>query len=199
MIRVIREAKEAPREIRERLARAGGLNRLGEANYRIVWGWSRLAWIGGKWADRDASGNVIRERIELRQEPKYVPHDRWHIERWLPPETFGSRAEWFAQTVEREDGILIPALGPYPSRGEYEHCFTVQGIGGEFLPLTATVCDSVVRAMEWTRRQSAEELRGAIERREQAAERSWDAGADALFDDSGPAFDGAAFVGGAGN
>jgi len=194
VIRVIREAKEAPRDIRERLVRAGGLNRLGEANYRIVWGWSRLAWIGGKWADRDASGNVIRERIELRQEPKYIPHDRWHIERWLPPETFGSQAEWFAQTLEREDGILIPALGPYPSRGEYEHCFTVQGIGGEFLPLTAAVCDSVVRAIEWTRRQSGEALRGAIARRERETERAWDSGADALFDDSGPAFGGAAFV-----
>ena len=199
MMRVIREAKEAPGEIRERLVRAGGLNRLGEANYRIVWGWSRLAWIGGKWADRDESGNVIRERIELRQEPKYIPHDRWHIERWLPPEAFGSRREWYAQTLEREDGILIPALGPYPSRGEYEHCFTVQGIGGEFLPLTAAVCESVVRAIEWTRRQSGSELRGAIERRELGIERAWDAGADALFDDSGRAFGGAAFVGGAGN
>ena len=166
MIQVIREAKVAQQEIRERVLRAGGLNRLGEANYRVVWGWSRLAWIGGRWVDRDDSGNVIRERVELRQEPKYLPHDRWHIERWLPPETFGDRVQWYAQTLEKEDGILIPALGPYPSRGEYEHCFTVQGPCGEFLPMTAGVCDSVVRAIEWTRRQSAGDLRRAIERRE---------------------------------
>jgi hypothetical protein len=196
MIQVLRESKEAPGEIRERVVRAGGVNRLGEANYRIVWGWSRLAWIGGKWADRDSSGNVIRERIELRQEPKYIPHDRWHIERWLPPEAFGTRAQWFAQTMEKEDGILIPALGPYPSRGEYEHCFTVQGPGGEFLPLTAAVCDAVVRAIEWTRRQPARALRSAIDRREQGSERAWDVRADALLEDAGRAFHGAPFVNG---
>ncbi len=194
MIQVIREAKEAPGEIRERVVRAGGFNRFGEANYRVVWGWSRLAWIGGRWVDRDASGNVIRERVELRQEPKYIPHDRWHIERWLPPEAFGDRTQWYEQTMEKEDGILVPALGPYPSRGEYEHCFTVQGQGGEFLPLTACVCDSVVRAIEWTRRLSPRVTRSALDRREQKVERVWDSAADDLFAEAGPAFHGAVFV-----
>src|ERR1700733_3190472 len=87
-------------------------------------GGSRLSWIGGRWTDRDAHGNVIREAIELRQEPKYAPIDRWHIERWLPPEAYGTPDEWAMRTTEVENGIRIPALGPYPSRGEYEHCFT---------------------------------------------------------------------------
>ena len=59
--------------------------------------------------------------------PKYFPHERWHVERWMPPETYGSRKSWWASTIEREGGILVPALGPYPSRGEYEHCFTLSG------------------------------------------------------------------------
>ena len=46
------------------LALAGGRNRFGEPNYRAVWGWSRLDWIGGKWEDRDASGSLIREVVE---------------------------------------------------------------------------------------------------------------------------------------
>jgi hypothetical protein len=144
--------------------------------------------------DRDAHGNVIREVVELRQEPKYIPAERWHVERWMPPEAYGSPEEWFARTVETEDGIRIPALGPYPSRGEYEHCFTLEGPRGEFLPLSATACDWIVRAVAWSRRQARGDGRQAIAAREARRERSWDRGADDLLDDAVPAFHGQAFV-----
>ena len=119
-IKVNREQHSAPESVRRRLEIAGGRNRFGEANYRAVWGWSRLAWVGGKWEDRNAAGELVRECVELRHVPKYAPHDRWHIERWLPPEAYGSPRAWYAQTVERGDGLAaasIPALGPYPERG----------------------------------------------------------------------------------
>ncbi len=194
MIQVTRETHEAPAAICERIARAGGLNRYGEANFRVVWGGSRLAWIGGRWVDRDAHGNVIREVVELRQEPKYIPAERWHIERWIPPEAYGSPEEWFARTVEIDDGIRIPALGPYPSRGEYEHCFTLEGPRGEFLPLSAAACDWIVRAVAWSRRQTRRDGRQAIAAREARRERAWDRDADDLLDDAVPAFHGQAFV-----
>ena len=38
MIRVIRETHEAEASICEGVARAGGMNRFGEANFRVVWG-----------------------------------------------------------------------------------------------------------------------------------------------------------------
>ena len=190
MIRVLRETHEASPHISERLARAGGWNRFGEPNFRVVWGWSRLEWIGGRWTDRDAHGNVIREVIELRRVPKYFSHDRWHLERWLPPETYGSPEMWNALTLEREDGIFIPALGPYPSRGEYEHCFTLSGPRGEFLPLDAAACDTIVRAIEWARRQPRHSARLALDARESRRDRAWDSRADAVLDDAGRAFHG---------
>ncbi len=194
MVQVTRETHQAPAAICERIARAGGTNRFGEPNFRVVWGGSRLAWIGGRWVDRDAHGNVIREAIELRQEPKYIPAERWHLERWMPPEAYGSPEEWFARTVEVEDGIRIPALGPYPSRGEYEHCFTLQSAEGEFVPLWPAACDWIVRAVEWARRQARHAGRQAIASREARRERDWDRGADELLDDGSPAFHGQAFV-----
>ena len=59
MIQVLRERHETPEELARRLETAGGRNRFGEANYRVIWGWNRLAWIGGKFEDRDAHGSSI--------------------------------------------------------------------------------------------------------------------------------------------
>ncbi len=194
MIRVIRETHETPAAVSERIARAGGTNRYGEPNFRVVWGGSRLAWIGGRWTDRDAHGNVIREAIELRQEPKYIPADRWHIEKWMPPEAYGTPEEWYARTIETEDGICVPALGAYPSRGEYEHCFTLENAGGEFMPLSPAACDWIVRAVEWARRQPRNAARKAISTREARQEQTWDRTADDVLDDAMRAFHGHAFV-----
>lgn len=136
---------------------------------------------------------LLREVAELRQVPKYLPVNRWHIERWMPPEAYGNREEWCRETTEYQHGVAIPALGPYPSRGEYEHCFTLEK-GGEFVQLDATACDAVVRAIEWARRMPRAVSRAAIVEREQRRQRDWDQAADDLFSDVSRAFDGHPFV-----
>src|SRR5437660_6048553 len=89
MISVLRETHDTPESVAHSLHLAGGINRFREPNYRAVWGWNRLAWIGGKFAERDpATGSLLREIVELRQEPKYPAVNRWHIEKWMPPETY---------------------------------------------------------------------------------------------------------------
>jgi len=183
MIQVVRETHQTPHAVQVRVARAGGANRYGEPNFRVVWGGSRLTWIGGLWTDRDGNGNVIREKSELRQVPKYVPVDRWHIERWVPPESYGSHELWYARTTETDNGIRIPALGPFPSRGEYEHCFTIQSASGGFLPLTSAACDEVVRAVEWARGRSRGECWAAIRAREARYGRESDHVTDEVLSD----------------
>jgi len=197
MIQVLRESKRAPREIADRLARIGGLNRYGRANFRVVWGWSRLTWIGGKWTDRDAAGGVIREVAELRRVPKYLPLDRWHLERWLPPELYGPPERWYQQTVERENGILaasLPALGPFPHEGEYEHCFTLEGPGGEFVPLSVSVVEWLARAIEFSRGTPSASKRAALAAREEKRGREYEQWAWEQLDDAVPAFHAQPFV-----
>jgi hypothetical protein len=196
VIRVTRETHDASAEVQERVRRAGGANCYGGPNFRVVWGGSRLTWIGGRWTDRDANGNLVRESIEMRRVPKYLPTERWHVERWMPTESYGSPEEWYEQTTEIEDGIRIAALGPYPRRGEYEHCFTLESTCGQFIPLTSAASDWIVRAIEWSRRQAPRERRGAIAAREARRVRDWDRDADSLLDDAVPAFHGASFVAG---
>lgn len=193
MICVLRETHDAPEDVARRLALAGGSNRFGEPNYRAVWGWNRLTWIGGKWEDRDAAGRIAREVIELRREPKYPAVNRWHIERWLPPEAYGSPRAWYRQTLEIEGGQNIPALGPYPSRGEYEHCFTLEGPRGEFVQLTPTVAEHIARAIEWSRRAPASLRRAALQEKHGREERDYEAWAyDRLA--AAPAFHAQPFV-----
>jgi len=170
LIHVTRETHETPAAIEERVTRAGGTNRYGEPQFRVVWGGARLAWIGGRWTDRDASGNMIREAVELRRVPKYLPVDR-------------SPDEWRAQTTEIDGGMRIAALGPYPSRGDYEHCFTLESTAGEFIPLTTAACDWIVRAVEWARQQPRSKVRGAVAAREARRTRDWDRHVDAVLDE----------------
>jgi hypothetical protein len=181
MIRILRETHEAAADVARALALAGGCNRFGEANYRAVWGWSRLDWIGGKWEDRDAAGNLVREVVELRREPKYTPPDRWHIERWMPSESYGSPEQWYAETCERVDGQAIPALGPYPSRGDYEHCFTLEGPGGEFVQLTAAAARHIARAIEASRGVARAKSREALADRSAREERAYEEHAEAVL------------------
>jgi len=194
MILVVRETHDTPETVAHRLERAGGLNRYREPNYRAVWGWNRLAWIGGKFEDRDEHGALLRERVELRREPKYPVVNRWHVERWVPPEVYGSPRAWYAQTIERENGISIPALGPYPSRGEYEHCFTLEGPKGEFLQLTPTVAEHIARAIEWSRKYPRAKSRSRLYDREGREERSYEDWAFDQLDDAVPAFHKQPFV-----
>ena len=84
------------------------------------------------------------------------------------------RSDWYAQTIEREKGVSVPALGPYPERGEYEHCFTLEGPRGEFVQLTPSVAEYVARAIEFGKLAGSAERRQAIDDRERRAEREYD-------------------------
>ena len=191
MIQVTRETHEAPEGVRRRLEAAGGTNRFGEPNFRAVWGGARLGWIGGKWEDRDANGRLIRESVSVRLEPKYVPLDRWHIERWCPAEMYGSPEDWERATAEIVDGQTVAALGPYPSRGEYEHVMTLAGPGGEFVQLTPSVVERLAQLIERSRELPRRAGRKALERREEQADRKYDSWAEDVLADAGPAFCGA--------
>ena len=194
MISILRETHETPESVARRLALAGGRNPFGEPNYRAVWGWNRLAWIGGKFEDRDEHGVLLRERFELRREPKYPAVNRWHIERWVPAETYGSPRQWYSQTVELVGGKSVPALGPYPSRGEYEHCFTLETPRGNFVQLTPTVAEHIARAIESSRIAPRPLSRAKLYEREGREDRAYEDWAYDMLDDAVPAFHKQPFV-----
>jgi hypothetical protein len=185
LIHILRETHDAPAEVAETLRVAGGVNRFGEPNFRCVWGWARLDYVGGKFEDREPDGRLIRENFAVRRIPKYIPHDRWHIERWLPPESYGSPERWYAETMEAKDPAnyfcTLPALGPYPSRGDWEHCFTVETPIGGFLQVTPAIARHIARAIECSRNMPRPSLAERKSRHIAREDREYDSYADSLF------------------
>jgi len=168
------ESRECPTSVRTRLIAAGGLNRFGEPNYRVVWGQSRLTWIGGEWTETDAHGNENGRVIEERQVPKYWPYDRWYLEKWLPPEHYGSPDYWDETFVEMIDGIRIPSLGPYPHRGEYELCQRLETKAGDYAPLVEERVADIVRMIRAGETYSDAENAAAIWRNEEKKQKDYE-------------------------
>lgn len=189
-IRTGRETKDAPKEIQALAAIVGGLNFYGEPKYRVVWGWSRLTLIGGEWTDLDAHGNHYQTVGQYRWEPKNMPFDRWHLERWFGRETFGSPEDWYEYTKEEVDGVEFAALGPYPSRGEYEACYCFENPDGSYQSLEPHVVETVIRALNYQLTIPAKERRAALNKREELKKKADDDFAYALVDDCYPAFHG---------
>lgn len=183
---------EAPESLKLRLITAGGLNRYDEPNFRVVWGETRETWIGGEWVDTDESGNELRTVTECRRVQKYLPADRWYLEKWIPPEHYGSPESWNEYNIERDDagkpimagGKTVPSLGPYPSRGEYEMCYRLDK-DGEFAPLEPEAIETIVRMIRCGEAASKAENRASIFRTAEKKEQSYENFAmDMLNDDN---------------
>ena len=112
----------------------------------------------------------------------------------MPAEAYGSPRAWYAQTMERADGKNVAALGPYPERGEYEHCFTLQGPREEFVQLTPTIAEHVARAIEWARGRNRAAQRANLYAREAREARAYEEWAFEVMDAGAPAFGGAPMV-----
>lgn len=128
MIEIVRENYETPKYLQEILTNSLGRNFFGDPNFRLIWSGKRLDYIGGLFEDRDLEGNLIREVVEVRVEPKYENpvQNRWLIEGWLPAEQYGSPETWERTTQDNSGGKITYALGPYPSRGDYELSFVIE-------------------------------------------------------------------------
>lgn len=128
------ERREVPDWVVKRITLLGGNNSFGEPMFRVIWGGNRLHAVGGKfkkvvYVDADESVPIIGEPVrkvpiildvvEERQLLKYYPH-RWWLEKWCPPELYGSPEEWYEVIAEAKTNEMPYDASDYPSRGDYE-------------------------------------------------------------------------------
>lgn len=183
-IEVLREHHEPPVYAVRLATIAGGLNRFGKPNYRWVWGWSRLDLIGGEFIDRTPEGKVWSRFVGMRWVPKYAPYSRWHLEKWVPPEVYGSPRMWALTTRETVFGgttpVSVASLGPYPQFGDYEQSLVLDQPCARclrlklhqkcehrtFQQLTCEIAFRMARALEFSRNIDEAERRAAVVKRE---------------------------------
>jgi hypothetical protein len=185
----------------ERQLEKFGTNFYGEPIYRIVWSESRLELAGGLWEDRNDQAqdrrivndkgdvrdvNLVREVAEYRWIPKYGGMNRWILEKWCPPEMYGSPTLW--ELIRDDKSGLLP-LGPFPSRGEYEHSFTFER-KGEFVPLTQQSIDDIVNLIEAGKAYTRSQKRAAIEQVKAKQRKANHQRIDDIVNDSSDAFNG---------
>jgi len=129
MIQVTAEHHRARDSLQAILTAAGGKNRFDEPNFRISWG----------------------------MEAPY--NNRWILERWLPPEVFGTPENWNA----RETKVLV-----FPYRGSYEHCFTFENPDGSFMQITGAAARHIVSGILYGQQNFSDtERKAALYRREE--------------------------------
>lgn len=141
-----------PKALRETILRVGGTNIFDEPMFRLLLAEDRTIKAAGAWnvwpkgtsvEDRGGLGisniqKMIKQGCSTAEINEYVQGrtsvtpitvvrgmvDRplyqfggFVLEKWKPAESFGSPVDWYAFRFEGE-----PALGPYPTHGDYELC-----------------------------------------------------------------------------
>jgi hypothetical protein len=192
---VLKEVHECPREIQAQICRKLGRNRFDGPLYRVVWGWNRLDWVAGQLTRFDDNGNYLREEYGVFLEPKYSylgreRLNRWILERWYAPEEYGSRESWEFETAEIEGYQEFQALGPYPSRGDYELVQVIEDSTGEFLQLEPEIVDYLIWACEASRELQASKRKERLREEQEREEAKRRALYSDVFDDAAPAFGG---------
>jgi len=146
-------SRRAPAEYQAILSKYGQ-NLLGENLLRLVWLPSRCYWVGGWWE--------IENEFGYKRMPKYgIKNQRWAIEKWLPPASYGSPQTWERQTLTPE-GYL--GVGPFPAYGEYESTavFSVGAGPQGFVPLEPGTVDLQARLIHNGRSRSIWDIRNAL-------------------------------------
>lgn len=179
-----RTDRQVPKEVQAHLTRVGGRNRFGEPNYRLVWGPSRLEWMGAKFEAPEFG----LPHVGVHRVPRY-PADEWVLERWLAPETYGDRTIWKAMYTKNIDGHVVDTLGPFPTTGDYEAVTSFPP-----LELNLAVADLLVQVIERSRATSRGDRREAITGKLEKKQRDWENDVEAIIDDAFPSFHGAPYV-----
>lgn len=165
MIRVIEHFDLAPpADVAAAATRVGGLNRFGGPNYRLVWGYRCLELRGGEHTDYDDDGYPIRTELRYDWWPRYTPKDnRFHLQVWMPPESYGSPDDWYETTEKYIRGERVAMLGEYPHRGDYELVATMEGPGGQYVPPDRSAVEDMIRLHQRIRHRKPSAIKQSIE------------------------------------
>jgi hypothetical protein len=139
------ERLSCPVEFERRITEAGGRNRYGNPNFRIIWGQTETCVRGGFWPATDNSPEFTGYREVL--EGSGVPC--WILQMWKAPECFGTPLQYFMENRDESTGLQV--LGDYPWKGRYDTlnefiCREFQNgrLTQEIMPLNSVIIDLII-------------------------------------------------------
>lgn len=141
---------EENREINIFLKIRGGLNLYNQPLYKLVWSTSELEMRHGTF--REFCDDVfIKEVTETRWTRKYnYIHDRWILERWIPPGLCGTINE-------------LPLSG----QGSYEPIYVFEDGNRQYLSPNPKVLEFIIDMAEKPRQMTKEEIMTQFKNKEE--------------------------------
>jgi hypothetical protein len=148
-----------PESVEHALVDFGGLNIYGQPNYRIVWGWQRGDWFGGEW------------RLKYQDRDRHK--ERWHLEKWVPAESFGSPEKWYQSAIMDVGGEPMNVLGEFPGNGDYVRVVVFENYHtGEYVePDADMVREAITRNRQYaerSRQQIHDKIQAEMDRKKKA-------------------------------
>lgn len=176
-----------PKQYQDRITRAGGVNRYGDPNFKLVWSQSETHRAGGVWPHDRYAG--YRE-VYLANGSPYPPRQGyWLLLEWTPPEQYGSEAAYYF--LHRDETTGLCSLGPYPHRGRYEVAvkliwtsFEDNRLVIEPWPLNSTVIDRIIPVILAGRSDSVQRRKEFAEAERVRTERKMESQIESLMNDA---------------
>lgn len=160
---------QCPKEYQDRVRKAGGINRYGEPNFKIVWGEAHGTRAGGYWPHEGFTGY---KDVFLNDTPC------WLLLQWHDSIEYGSPTLWYMDNFD--EGTGLQTLGEFPYRGAYQVLFILRDEKIEDnklvidpMPLNGMLVDLVIplmifgQGLSYERRAQAIKERRALEEEEQ--------------------------------
>lgn len=179
------ERLKCPARFQERITIAGGTNRFGEPNFRIVWGMTETI--------RVSQAASYKDMLVGFNEPC------WILQRWNAPETYGTPDIYFASNYDAQTGRSF--LGDYPWRGRYETLFplrldgVVNGVWQkEYLKLSNRLVNFIIPVIRKALSLSKFQQQQAVAEFERRKEEKQVKMISDVMQDATPAFNGAEVI-----
>jgi hypothetical protein len=163
----VQERLHCPAEFQDYLTHIFGVNHFGGPMFRIVWGQTETF----QMAAADGSGYV--EKLIGNGKPV------WLLQRWMPPEAFGTTELYYRFTADPETGLAL--LGEYPDFGRYETMITFESkhydpatnqLVIETIPLDWEIIERAIPLLMQSQELTYWQIRAALEEQERLEEQA---------------------------
>ena len=159
--KIVEPRKKCPEHFQGRITMAGGINRYGNPNFKLVWAQTEIMWQGGHWNNDEGSFTGYRKVLKGDGLPHWMLLQFCEAGKSLDMPFFPAEGpiSWRMNTICPETGLQV--LGEFPYRGSYQiamNLITKNFVNGELiidvLPLTSKIINIMIPIIKTAKKVS---------------------------------------------